>query len=157
MATVYLAHDERHDRPVAIKVLHPDVAESVGAERFLAEIHTTAKLTHPNILPLFDSGSEDGILYYVMPLVVGESLRARLDRERRLDVAGALRIVREVGDALAYAHANGVIHRDVKPRTFCSAAAASRSGRARRATSRRRIWSTRSIEWGTQQVWNFSA
>ena len=80
MATVYQAHDERHDRPVAIKVLHPEVAASVGVERFLAEIRTTAKLSHPNILPLFDSGTEGGILYYVMPLVVGESLRARLDR-----------------------------------------------------------------------------
>src|SRR5687767_6197035 len=128
MATVYLAHDERHDRPVAIKVLHPDVAESVGAERFLAEIHTTAKLTHPNILPLFDSGNEDGILYYVMPLVVGESLRARLDRERRLGVADALRITREVGDALAYAHANGVIHRDIKPENILLAGGGPRGG-----------------------------
>ena len=75
MATVYLAHDDRHDRSVAIKVLHPDVAQSVGAERFLAEIHTTAKLAHPNILPLFDSGSDGGVLYYVMPCVTGESLR----------------------------------------------------------------------------------
>ena len=115
MATVYLAHDLRHDRPVAIKVLHPDVAASVGGERFLAEIHTTAKLAHPNILPLFDSGTEDGILYYVMPLVVGESLRARLERERTIETGEALRLTREVADALAYAHAQGVIHRDVKP------------------------------------------
>jgi serine/threonine-protein kinase len=115
MATVYLAHDLRHDRPVAIKVLHPEVAASVGDERFLAEIHTTAKLAHPNILPLFDSGSEGGVLYYVMPLVVGESLRARLERERRIEIGDALRITREVADALAYAHAAGIIHRDVKP------------------------------------------
>src|SRR5215213_5700140 len=115
MATVFLAHDERHDRPVAIKILHADVAASVGAERFLAEIHTTAKLAHPNILPLFDSGSDDGLLYYVMPYVAGESLRARLERERIIDTHEALRITREVADALAYAHANGVIHRDIKP------------------------------------------
>jgi serine/threonine protein kinase/tetratricopeptide (TPR) repeat protein len=115
MATVYQAHDERHDRPVAIKVLHAEVAASVGVERFLAEIRTTAKLAHPNILPLFDSGTEGGILYYVMPLVIGESLRVRLDRERRIDTAEALRITGEVADALAYAHANGVIHRDIKP------------------------------------------
>jgi eukaryotic-like serine/threonine-protein kinase len=115
MATVYLAHDDRHDRRVAIKVLHANVAADVGAERFLAEIHTTAKLAHPNILPLFDSGSDDGLLYYVMPYVHGESLRARLERERIIDTHEALRITREVADALAYAHANGVIHRDIKP------------------------------------------
>jgi serine/threonine-protein kinase len=115
MATVYKAQDLRHDRPVAIKVMHPEVAASVGGERFLTEIHTTAKLAHPHILPLFDSGDPDGILYYVMPLVIGESLRARLERERRIDATEALRITREVADALAYAHANGVIHRDVKP------------------------------------------
>src|SRR5689334_16100753 len=115
MATVYAAYDERHDRPVAIKVLHADVAASVGGERFLAEIHTTAKLAHPNILPLFDSGNDSGLLYYVMPLVVGESLRARLEREKRIETDDALRITREVADALAYAHAQGVIHRDIKP------------------------------------------
>ena len=115
MATVYQAHDERHDRPVAIKVLHAEVAASVGVERFLAEIRTTAKLAHPNILPLFDSGTDGGILYYVMPLVIGESLRGRLDRDRRIDTAEALRITGEVADALAYAHANGIIHRDIKP------------------------------------------
>jgi len=115
MATVYQARDQRHDRSVAVKVLHPEVAASVDSERFLGEIHTTAKLSHPNILPLFDSGSDEGVLYYVMPLVVGESLRARLEREKALDTAEALRITREVADALAYAHANGVIHRDIKP------------------------------------------
>jgi serine/threonine-protein kinase len=115
MATVYRAYDQRHDRPVAIKVLHPDVAVSVGAERFQAEIHTTAKLAHPNILPLFDSGSENDVLYYVMPLVSGESLRAKLEREKTIDTDEALRITREVADALVYAHASGVIHRDIKP------------------------------------------
>ena len=115
MATVYLAQDERHDRSVAIKVLHPEAAASVGAERFLAEIHTTAKLSHPNILPLFDSGTEDGFFYFVMPLVIGESLRTRLERERIIDTDEALRIAMEVADALAYAHANGVVHRDIKP------------------------------------------
>ena len=115
MATVYLAQDDRHDRSVAIKVLHPEAAASVGAERFLAEIRTTAKLSHPNILPLFDSGTEDGFFYFVMPLIIGESLRTRLERERIIDTDEALRIAMEVADALAYAHANGVVHRDIKP------------------------------------------
>ncbi len=98
MATVYLAHDLRHDRDVAIKVLHPDLAAALGAERFLAEIKTTAKLQHPHILPLLDSGEADGLLYYVMPYISGESLRNRLDRETQLAVDDAVRIAREVVD-----------------------------------------------------------
>src|SRR5829696_4283647 len=115
MATVYLAHDIRHDRDVAIKVLHPDLAAALGAERFLAEIKTPAKLHHPHILPLLDSGEANGLLYYVMPYVAGESLRVQLDRETQLAVDDAVRIAREVASALDYAHRNGVIHRDIKP------------------------------------------
>ncbi len=115
MATVFLAHDVRHDRDVAIKVLHPDLAAALGAERFLVEIKTTAKLQHPHILALLDSGDADGLLYYVMPYVAGESLRARLERETQLAVDDAVRIAREVASALDYAHRNGVVHRDVKP------------------------------------------
>jgi len=115
MATVYLAHDVRHDRDVAIKVLHPDLGAALGSERFLSEIRTTARLQHPHILPLLDSGDADGLLYYVMPLVTGETLRTRLDRERQLPVTDAVRIAREVASALDYAHRQGVIHRDIKP------------------------------------------
>ena len=116
MATVYLAHDIKHDRDVAIKVLHPDLGAALGGERFLSEIRTTARLQHPHILPLLDSGNAgDGLLYYVMPLVTGETLRAWLDREQQLPVDDALLIAREVADALGYAHALGVIHRDIKP------------------------------------------
>jgi serine/threonine-protein kinase len=115
MATVYLAQDLRHDRTVAIKVLHADLARTVSAERFLAEIRTTARLVHPNILPLHDSGSAGGFLYYVMPLVDGESLRARLEREKRLSVEESVRLVREAADALDYAHRQHVVHRDIKP------------------------------------------
>src|SRR5512141_2398470 len=123
MATVYLAHDLRHDRDVAIKVLHPDLGAALGADRFLAEIRTTARLQHPHILPLLDSGatggaggdSGGGLLYYVMPLVTGETLRARLERERQLPMADAVRLAREVASALDYAHRHGVIHRDIKP------------------------------------------
>jgi Tol biopolymer transport system component len=115
MATVYLAHDLRHERDVAIKVLHPDLAAALGAERFLAEIKTTAKLQHPHILPLLDSGEADGLLYYVMPYVQGESLRTRLERETQLAVDDAVRIAREVLSALDYAHRHGVVHRDIKP------------------------------------------
>src|SRR5512138_48408 len=114
MATVYLARDLRHDRDVAIKVLHPELAAALGAERFLAEIKTTARLQHPHILPLLDSGDAGG-LYYVMPYVSGETLRSRLERERQLPVDDAVRIAREVADALAHAHAASVVHRDIKP------------------------------------------
>ena len=115
MATVYLAEDLRHGRKVAVKVLLPELAAVLGAERFLSEIHVTAGLQHPHILPLFDSGQADGQLFYVMPFVEGESLRARLDRERQLPIDDALRIAHEVGSALSYAHRHGVIHRDIKP------------------------------------------
>src|SRR5688500_12978178 len=115
MATVHLAHDMRHERDVAIKVLLPELAAALGAERFLAEIRTTAKLQHPHILPLLDSGAADGFLYYVMPLVTGESLRHRLERERQLPIDDAVRIAREVAAALDYAHRQGVVHRDIKP------------------------------------------
>ena len=115
MATVYLGHDLKHDRDVAIKVLHPDLGAALGGERFLSEIRTTARLQHPHILPLLDSGDAGGLLYYVMPVVTGESLRARLERERQLPIPDAVRIAREVASALDYAHRQGVIHRDIKP------------------------------------------
>ena len=115
MATVYLAHDLRHDRPVAIKVLHPELGAALGSERFLSEIKTTAKLQHPHILPLLDSGEADGLLFYVMPYVSGETLRARLERETQLPIADAVRIARETADALSTAHALGIVHRDIKP------------------------------------------
>jgi Tol biopolymer transport system component len=115
MATVYLAQDLRHDRKVAVKVLKPELAAVLGAERFLAEIKVTANLQHPHILPLHDSGDAEGFLYYVMPYVEGESLRARLAREGQLPVDEAVRIAGEVADALDHAHRKGVIHRDIKP------------------------------------------
>lgn len=114
-ATVYLAQDLKHDRKVAVKVLLPGLAESVRAERFLREIQIAAKLTHPHILPLHDSGSAEGFLYYVMPYMEGESLRDRLQREPQLPLADALQIGREVADALSYAHEHDVVHRDIKP------------------------------------------
>jgi serine/threonine-protein kinase len=115
MATVYLARDLRHRRPVAVKVLHPELSAVLGSERFLKEIELTANLQHPHILPLFDSGDANGLLYYVMPYVQGESLRARLVRERQLPVIDAVRIAGETAQALAYAHKQGVVHRDIKP------------------------------------------
>jgi Tol biopolymer transport system component/tRNA A-37 threonylcarbamoyl transferase component Bud32 len=115
MATVYLAEDLRHHRKVAIKVLRPELAAVIGAERFLKEIETTASLQHPHILPLLDSGESDGFLYYVMPFVEGESLRDRLTREKQLPLEDAVRIAREVAGALDYAHRHDVIHRDIKP------------------------------------------
>ena len=115
MATVYLAHDLKHDRDVALKVLKPEIGHTVGAERFLREIRLAARLSHPHILPLYDSGEADGLLYYVMPNVSGRSLRDRLDVERQLPVDEAVRVTREVAGALDYAHRQGVVHRDIKP------------------------------------------
>ncbi|MBL0172097.1 MAG: serine/threonine-protein kinase [Gemmatimonadaceae bacterium] len=115
MATVYLCEDLKHDRQVALKLLKPELAAVLGAERFVQEIKTTAALQHPHILPLFDSGAADGFLFYVMPFIDGEALRAKLDRETQLSVDDAVRIAREVADALDYAHTRGIVHRDVKP------------------------------------------
>jgi len=115
MATVFLAEDLKHGRQVAIKVVHPELAAAVGTDRFLREIETVAGLTHPHILALHDSGEADGLLYYVMPYLDGDSLRDRLEREKQLPVEEAVRIAREVASALDYAHARGIVHRDVKP------------------------------------------
>src|SRR5207244_106294 len=115
MAIVYLAHDVRHDRRVALKVLRPEIAAALGAERFLREIHIAAGLSHPNILPLYDSGDAGGVLYYVMPYVEGESLRDRLTREGPMPLGDALAIATETADALGHAHTHDVVHRDVKP------------------------------------------
>ena len=115
MATVYLAKDLKHERTVALKVLKPELAAVVGAERFLAEIKTTANLQHPHILPLHDSGEADSFLFYVMPYVEGESLRERIDRDKQLPVDEAVQITTAVAHALQHAHDRGVIHRDIKP------------------------------------------
>ncbi|UCC25239.1 MAG: serine/threonine protein kinase, partial [Gemmatimonadales bacterium] len=115
MATVYLATDVRHNRQVAIKVLKPELAAVVGAERFLAEIETTANLQHPHILPLFDSGEADGFLFYVMPYIDGETLADRIAREKQLPVDEALGIATSVCSALQVAHDAGIVHRDIKP------------------------------------------
>ena len=115
MATVFLARDLKNDCLVAIKVLKPELSSAIGAERFLSEIRMTARLSHPRILSLLDSGSGRGLLYYVMPYVEGETLRHRIDRERQLRIEDALDITRQVADALSYAHSRGIIHRDIKP------------------------------------------
>jgi len=115
MATVYLAEDLKHDRKVAVKVLRPELAAVLGADRFVQEIKTTANLQHPHILPLFDSGEADSFLYYVMPYIEGETLRGKLDRETQLGIDEAVKIAAELADALDYAHRQGVIHRDIKP------------------------------------------
>jgi len=115
MATVFLAHDLRHDRPVALKVLRPDLAQVLGAERFLREIRLSGRLQHPHIVVVHDSGDADGQLWFTMPYIEGETLRSRLQREKQLPIDEALRITREVADALQYAHQHGVIHRDIKP------------------------------------------
>src|ERR1043165_2143950 len=115
MATVYLAQDTKHDRLVALKVLHPDLAATLGPERFLREIKLAARLNHPHILPLHDSGEAEGFLYYVMPYVEGESLRERLDRERQLPVEEAVHHARSIASALDYAHRQNIVHRDMNP------------------------------------------
>jgi serine/threonine-protein kinase len=115
MATVYLARDLKHDRPVALKLLRPELAAILGPERFLREIRVTANLQHPHILALLDSGAADGFLYYVMPYVEGESLRGRLERESQLPLEEALGIIRALAGALDFAHRQGIIHRDIKP------------------------------------------
>ncbi len=115
MAIVFLARDVKHDRQVAVKVFRPELASSLGSERFLREIKIAAKLSHPHILPLYDSGEVDGFLYYVMPLVEGESLGDRMERDQMLPFDDSLQIAREVADALNYAHARGLVHRDIKP------------------------------------------
>ncbi|MDF2770513.1 MAG: protein kinase [Geminicoccaceae bacterium] len=115
MATVYLARDVRHDRDVAVKVLHPDLAQSLGRERFVREIRIAARLNHPHILPLYDSGESAGLLYYVMPVMAGQTLRDRLQQERALPLDEAVRIASEVADALDYAHRHDIVHRDIKP------------------------------------------
>jgi len=115
MATVYLAQDLKHDRLVALKVLHPELAASLGPERFLREIKVAARLSHTHIVPLYDSGQAGDLLYYVMPYVEGESLRQRLNREKQLPVDVAVQIARNVAGALDYAHRHQVVHRDIKP------------------------------------------
>src|SRR3954447_26634041 len=115
MASVYLAHDLRHDRLVALKVLHSELAQALGPERFQREIKLAARLQHPHILSVYDSGESAGCFWFTMPFVEGESLRARLARERQLPIEDALRIAREAADALDYAHRHGAIHRDIKP------------------------------------------
>src|SRR5215831_8843112 len=114
MATVYLAVDEQHDRSVALKVLHPDLAASLGAERFQREIRLAAGLQHPHILGVYDSGNADGNLWFTMPFVEGQSLRDRLNREGQLPINEAVRICREAALALDFAHRHGVVHRDIK-------------------------------------------
>ncbi len=115
MATVYLAHDQKHNRKVAVKVMRPELAATLGADRFLREVQVAAQLSHPHILPMHDSGSADGILYYVMPYVDGETLKEHVAKQGQLSVNETMRLGREVAEALAYAHTRGIIHRDIKP------------------------------------------
>lgn len=115
MATVFLAHDRKHDRRLAVKVLNDDLAATVGAERFLREVSLAARLSHPHVLPVYESGERNGLLFYFMPFIEGESLRDRLTREGQLPIEEALRIAADVGDALGYAHRKKIVHRDVKP------------------------------------------
>ena len=141
MATVWLAQDLKHDRPVALKVLHPELAAALGPERFQREIQLAARLQHPHILTVLDSGEAAGRLWFTMPYVEGESLRDRLRRERQLPVEDALRIAREAAEALDYAHQHGVVHRDIKPENILLTGTADRwwpTSGSRRALGRRR-------------------
>jgi serine/threonine protein kinase len=143
MATVYLARDRKHGRSVAIKVMRSELAAALGPERFLREIEIAARLTHPHILAVHDSGEAAGLLFYVMPYVEGESLRQRLERKGQLPTGEALRIAREVADALDYAHRRGVIHRDIKPENISSRKATPllpTSASPGRSTKRRSPW-----------------
>ena len=143
MATVYLADDVKHERKVALKVLKPELAAVVGAERFLAEIKVTANLQHPHILPLHDSGEADVFLYYVMPYIEGETLRERIDRDRQLPVDEALGIATAVANALQVAHEAGIVHRDIKPGNILMSRRAARRGlRDRVGCQRRWRWPT---------------
>src|SRR5437867_2863238 len=130
MATVYVAHDLRHDRPVALKVLRSELTASLGVERFQREIRLAGGLQHPNILTVLDSGGSEGLLWYTMPLVEGESLRARLEREHQLPVDEAVRLTCEVADALDCAHRHGVLHRDIKPENILLSGSSPREHRS---------------------------
>src|SRR6266850_1183615 len=118
MAIVYLARDLKHDRQIALKILKPEIAAEIGTGRFLKEIQTTAKLNHPHILPLLDSGEAGGFLFYVMPFIQGETLADLLHRERQLSIGDSIRIAREVAEALGHAHSYGIVHRDIKPQNI---------------------------------------
>ena len=115
MATVYVAYDRKHHREVALKVMRPDISATIGAERFLKEIQIVARMVHPHILSLHDSGEADGFIYYVMPFIDGGSLRDRVGKDKRMDAEQAIEIATPIADALAYAHQCGVLHRDIKP------------------------------------------
>jgi serine/threonine-protein kinase len=143
MAIVFLARDHKHQRPVAIKVLKPEVAASIGSDRFLREIQIAAQLQHPHILPLYDSGSADGLIYYVMPFVDGESLQERIARDGPLPVRDALSIATEVASALAHAHQQGVIHRDIKPGNILLSGLAPCGWQARGRRKAGRSWARR--------------
>jgi serine/threonine-protein kinase len=137
MATVYSAEDLKHGRRVAVKIVDPAVSMALGPERFLREIRVSASLQHPNILPLFDSGEAGDLLYYVMPLVEGTSLRERIKKEGQLSLDDALRTTEQVAAALDYAHSHGVVHRDIKPENIPIAPSSPTSGSPRRSTPRR--------------------
>ena len=157
MATVYRAQDMKHGRQVAVKVLRPELAAVLGAERFFREIKITANLNHPHILPLLDSGEADGFLYYVMPLVEGDSLRNKLNREKQLSVDDAVKITSQVGSALSYAHSRDIVHRDIKPENILFQAGGSIPGGAtigaRRVVDGRAHTRRRPASCGPRDLW----